>query len=325
MDESESNRGPVYVYGIVSSIVYPYDATHGTGSFYISDDGGTSSDQFEAYSVKFLGNNAWVDGNTQVAVGDIVIIYGGELTIYNSTTYETKSNSGSYLYSLNESTSETVPPTITKTDISEVSADGISGANTTVTFTNNDGWTAAVAGDGTIVTSATISGTNITYTVAANSGDARTGFITVTLSKSGRTDVTATINVSQLAGNGSSSVTVSFTGSNSGGMTNSQGAQSGSLNGVTVAITNGTTSGNEIRIYKNATITISAPEEKNIIKIEFTCTAEGTNKYGPGCFANLQGYTYSGNTGTWSGSSNSITLTASSNQVRATEIKVTYE
>lgn len=324
MDASATNRGPVYVRGIISSVVYPYDASHGTGTFYISDDGEASSDQFEAYSVKFFDNNAWVNGNSQIAVGDVVVIYGGELTIYGESTYETKSGSGSYLYSLNGTISETVP-TITKTDISGVSAEGVTGATTTVTFTNNDGWTTIVTPDGDIVTAASISGNTITYSVAQNADDARTGFITVTLSKAGRSNVFATINVSQQAGNGNTSVTVTFTGSNSGGMTTTRGEQTGKKEDVSIVVSDGLTSGEQIRIYKNASITISVPSGKSITKVEFTCTAEGDIQYGPGCFATTAGYSYSGNIGVWEGSSSSVSLTASSNQVRATAIKVTYE
>ena len=321
MDASTSNRGPVYVKGIVSSVVYPYDASHGTGTFYISDDGEASGDQFEAYSVKFLGNNAWLNGNSQIAVGDNVVIYAGELTIYNDSVYETKSNSGSYLYSLNGVTSETDPPTISKTDITDVSKDGVANATTTVTFANNDGWTANVACDGTIVTAASISGTTITYSVAANTNDARTGTITVTLSKEGRTNVVATINVSQLAGNGSSSVTVTFTAGIDKGET------SVTKNGVTVTMT---TMNNDsyYQAYKNQTMVVKAPTGKLLKSIVVTCTAENATKYGPGCFTipNESGeYTYSGYKGTWTGSLSEITFTAESNQVRATEIVVVYE
>lgn len=58
----------------------------------------------------------------------------------------------------------------------------------------------------------------------------------------------------------------------------------------------------------------------------FTCTASGTAKYGPGCFStpSAGSYSYSGTTGTWTGDAASFTLTASSNQVRATKIEVTY-
>lgn len=324
MDASSSNRGPVYIQGTVSSIQSAYSKSYGTGIFFISDDGETTSDQFEAYSVKFLGNVAWTDGNTQIAVGDQVIIYGGTLTIFNTSIYETASNSGSYLYSLNGNTAAETVPTITKTDITGVAAAGVTNATTTVSFANNSGWAVSVAGDGTVVTSASISGTTITYSVAANSGDARTGSITVTLTKNGRTNAFEVISVAQLAGNGSTTETVSFTGGSSGGMTTTAGAQSGTKNGVTVDISNGVVSGEQIRIYKNATITITAPSGKTITKVEFTTTTSSGNYSSEG-FPTENGYTRSGNTGTWVGSSGTVSLTASSYQVRATEIKVTYE
>ena len=64
--------------------------------------------------------------------------------------------------------------------------------------------------------------------------------------------------------------------------------------------------------------------ESNIISIEFTCTANGDTKYGPGCFtASVGDYTNDGGAvGTWTGSASEIVFTASSNQVRATQVVV---
>lgn len=76
----------------------------------------------------------------------------------------------------------------------------------------------------------------------------------------------------------------------------------------------------ELRVYKNQTLTITAT---GITKIEFTCTASGTTKYGPGCFADLKGYSYNATIGTWIGSADSVTFTASTNQVRITELIIT--
>ncbi len=197
----DGNTGACYIAGKISSVKYYYDASHATATYFISDDGTTTS-EFEAYSVKFLENKQWEAGNSQIAIGDEVVIYAGGLQVYQETTYETTANSDSYLYSLNGVTSETVP-SITKTDISGISADGISNATATVTFANADGWNVAVTPDGTIVTAASISGTTITYSVGANGGSARTGSITVTLTKNGRTDVSATINVAQVANSSS--------------------------------------------------------------------------------------------------------------------------
>ncbi len=98
-----------------------------------------------------------------------------------------------------------------------------------------------------------------------------------------------------------------------------------SKDGVTITIGDGALgNGTEYRIYKGQKATITS-ETGTITKIVFTCTANGTAKYGPGSFGTLEGYTFetSGKTGTWKGTANSVEFTASSNQVRATKIEVT--
>ena len=99
--------------------------------------------------------------------------------------------------------------------------------------------------------------------------------------------------------------------------------QSFTKGGVTISTEKG--SGQEqYRIYKSGTFTVSSTVG-NITKIEITCTASGTAKYGPGSFETIEGYSYSGKNGTWMGSATSVSLKASSNQVRATKIVVTVE
>lgn len=113
------------------------------------------------------------------------------------------------------------------------------------------------------------------------------------------------------------------------GWSSEAGEQSGVVDGVTIAVTKGLASAgqnpDQIRIYKGETLTISS--EANITKVVFTCTANGTAKYGPGCFAEHEGYTFEaeGKTGTWEGSAKSLTFVAETNQVRATEIVVTTD
>lgn len=105
------------------------------------------------------------------------------------------------------------------------------------------------------------------------------------------------------------------------------GEQSGTKEGVTISTTQGILgSGTQYRAYKNYTFTVSVAEG-NITKIEMTCTASGTAKYGPGNFTDATSgtYTYAGTVGTWTGSAESVTMTASLAQVRMTEIKVTYQ
>lgn len=115
-----------------------------------------------------------------------------------------------------------------------------------------------------------------------------------------------------------------------------QGSQTSGLdpdeitsNGVSVSCTsavfntvNGSSKKHEYRFYKNSTTTITS-SVGNITKVEFTCTAKGKTKYGPGGFTG-EGYTAGSDvTGTWEGNATSVTLTASANQVRATKIVVT--
>ena len=76
------------------------------------------------------------------------------------------------------------------------------------------------------------------------------------------------------------------------------------------------------RIYKNQTLTVTSTVG-NVKKVSFTCTANDDAKYGPGCFTWSTGdYTYSGPTGTWTGDAAEVVFTASSNQVRASQIVV---
>ena len=92
--------------------------------------------------------------------------------------------------------------------------------------------------------------------------------------------------------------------------------QSITKEGITIHITNGilgTTDG-QYRCYKSQTMTISSTVG-NITEVQFTCTASGQEKYGPGCFSmtNTQPgeYTWEGNIGTWTGEATQFSLVAS--------------
>ena len=97
--------------------------------------------------------------------------------------------------------------------------------------------------------------------------------------------------------------------------------------GVTMTVSSGRlgTYNNEVhyRIYKNQTLTLTSTAG-NIVKVEFTCTANDDAQYGPGCFtASAGAYNYSGPVGTWTGSDSEVVFTATANQVRATQVVVT--
>ena len=97
--------------------------------------------------------------------------------------------------------------------------------------------------------------------------------------------------------------------------------------GVTMTVSSGIlgtyNNENHYRVYKNQTLTLTSTAG-NIVKVEFTCTANDDVKYGPGCFTASTGdYNYSGPVGTWTGSASEVVFTATTNQVRATQVVVT--
>ena len=87
----QSSSG-VYVKGKISRIDdgnnFASSGTYGNATFYISDDGGTTSEQFYCYRVLYLGNKKWTSKDPDVKVGDDVIIYG-HVVNYKGNTPET--------------------------------------------------------------------------------------------------------------------------------------------------------------------------------------------------------------------------------------------
>ncbi len=99
--------GDVYVKGKISRIAdkgtFTEGGTYGNASFYISEDG-KQSGEFYCFRVLYLGNKKFEAGNTDIKVGDEVIIYG-QLMNYRGNTPETVAGKA-YLYSLNGKTED---------------------------------------------------------------------------------------------------------------------------------------------------------------------------------------------------------------------------
>ena len=93
----------VYVKGKISSVKYTYSAQYGTATYNISADG-KEEDVFTVYGSYFFDNKPWEEGQTQVKVGDDVIVCGKAI-YYKGTTPEF-SNKKNWLVSLNGKTSE---------------------------------------------------------------------------------------------------------------------------------------------------------------------------------------------------------------------------
>lgn len=88
-----------YIKGKIQSIKYPFDAEHGTATVNIADD--ANSTTFLVYSVRYFGGEKWKEGDTQLNIGDEIVV-SANLTNYLGTTPETKNAT---LISINGKTS----------------------------------------------------------------------------------------------------------------------------------------------------------------------------------------------------------------------------
>jgi len=102
MEKDVTSTQDYYIKGKISSVKFFFSAQYGTATFNLSADGTTDGTQFTCYSVYYLENKSWIDGYTQIALGDEVIICG-KLVNYLGTTPETASKNA-YIYSLNGKT-----------------------------------------------------------------------------------------------------------------------------------------------------------------------------------------------------------------------------
>ena len=167
------------------------------------------------------------------------------------------------------------------------------------------------------------------------------GTVTATYASGKESDVTAsaTFEGYDMSTAGEQTVTVSYT---EGGITQTAnytlnvvrlnvvtftpgtdvGGTSVTKSGVTAAMSK-MDNNSYYQIYASESGTFTS--EVNILKIEFTCTDPGTDKYGPGnTSANVGNYSYSNYDGTWTGSAKSVTL-SSTKQVRMTSLTITTE
>lgn len=97
------------------------------------------------------------------------------------------------------------------------------------------------------------------------------------------------------------------------------------VKGIKIEISTGLVNVANIRVYKGQTLKLTS----NIglmTKVVFTCIASGDAKYGPGCFTGTNYTAGEEQTGTWelAAGASSLTLTASKQQVRITQMEISY-
>ena len=375
LEGGAKTENDVYIAGKIASVKYTFSADYGTATFDISDDGTTSVTTFTCYSVYYLDNRAWVEGDTQIAVGDDVIICG-KLVNYKdksgNLTPETASKEA-YIYSLNGETNggEVYVPVNVKSfkqtvDGFTASWGAYEGATGYVWMIFDE--TQLVAEEEpTKVARRLVPGlrdgeeeegdepephgygyTEDTSVAISFGYTDEEGYFLLENFEVGMTYYILVIALGEEDGEGyyedlsegyasfvardmsqsGDETTVTFTKDQlAAAAANGAKVEMDSAISFTNSTDYGSNTVTELRIYKGKTLTISAAGA-TITKIEFTCTANGTTKQGPGCWGAgaPEGYTFEsdGKNGTWVGSESSVAFTATDNQVRIEELTVTY-
>ena len=98
LNQKESTNS-VFIKGKVVAITEEFTTNFGNGTFTISDDGTSANGVFTCFRVLYLGNKKFASGDTQIKVGDDVVVYG-RVVNYKGNTPETVQNTA-FLYSLN--------------------------------------------------------------------------------------------------------------------------------------------------------------------------------------------------------------------------------
>lgn len=309
-----------YVKGKVSKITEQFGAQYGNGTFVLVDDGFTA--EFTAYRILYFGGEKWVEGDATVAVGDELVAVG-KIVNYNEKTPEI--TQGGHLYSLNGQTS------IAQSDVFGVENANInvaaSATSAEIKVKGNVAWTVGRAPE------------NATVTPTSGEG---AGTITVTFAANESTEnaVTYSVLLTTQANVSNQQITVTITQSKAGAAGTGEalwdqaklaaapaGGQENKMDDVISFFNSSSYSGSvtELRIYKGQTLTVKAAAGYVIEDIELACTVAGADKYGPGCFKAIDGYSFNDKQGRWAGSASEVVLTAESNQVRIIELKVHYK
>ncbi|MBQ9548685.1 MAG: BACON domain-containing protein [Bacteroidales bacterium] len=325
----------VAIQGIVSKITNPFSEEHGTSTFYISEKGTSNETEFQCYGAYFLDNANWKDGNTQIKVGDEVIVFG-KVDIYTNnygSTPET-ADKQAYIYSLNGKTGAEAPAPFIRASEFKQTETGVSVKWVVKNVKDESGLTftsSLYAGE--------VDPSKLVTSWNGGEKDAESGLYAsakeIELAPKTKYYLVVSFNLDAVT---YSSEPVSLTASAPGEIAvtmEKEALAAAPAGGATVNMddvisfvneSSYTGTVTELRIYKNKKFTVSAKTGYKITGITFICTASGDKQYGPGSFGTgaPEGYSVDGTQGEWIGSADKVEFTAASNQVRAEKLTVTY-
>ena len=102
LGEGVESENDIYIEGVVSRIAEAFSTEYGNASFYLADKNGGSG-EFYVFRALYLGNRKWGANDTQIQVGDNVIVCG-KVIYYkgrDGLVPETQQNKA-YLFKLND-------------------------------------------------------------------------------------------------------------------------------------------------------------------------------------------------------------------------------
>lgn len=307
----------VYVKGKVSKVTYAFDQEHGTGTFDITEDGSTNKTAFTCYSVYYLGNQPWIEGYSNVAVGNEVVVCGNVLYYESSAVYETASKKA-WLVSLNGKTkAEDVLYVADKEKSVAASATEVE-----IDVLGTVAWTASVSEGATVTPASGTGAGKVKVSFPANEDPANGKEYTLTVSTTANVATKSfevKIKQAKAPASGQSVVEFDFQGAYENGteMTTVE------KDGVKLVFDKGSnknapkyyTTGTAVRLYGGNTMTVSGG---TIAEIELTFSSgEGENAIlvDSGTWASPK----------WSGSASSVkfTVDGSSGHRRIAKVSVT--
>jgi RPA family protein len=211
--EYQKTENDVYIKGKISNIpskgTYTESGTYGNGSFYLVDtEDGTG--EFYVFRALYLGNVKYTVGQTDIKVGDEVVVCG-KIMNYQGKTPETVSGEA-YLYSLNGSTESVIVPAfgVANTSISVPA----SATSAVISITGNSPWT--ILGDGLQFSATEGEGaSDVTVYFPANESEEQENVYTLYVSTSAQVEsprITVVITQAKKAAAGSVNVYTKVTG-----------------------------------------------------------------------------------------------------------------
>lgn len=306
-----------YVKGIISRIV-SVDPSFGNATFYLSDDGSTTLDEFYVFRALSFNGEKFVSED-QIKVGDEVVVKGKLINYYGNTP---EMNQGGQLVSVNGG-QEVVSYLNVDCSVEEVSYES---GSFEITVSSNVSWTVSTDVDFVILSPASGEGNGVvTVEYAANEDVNRSGERTVEIVfKSGDT-LEKTVTFTQLAQGSTPFTLVEWKSSD---WTTAGNDITLKKDGYTITVkkNNGSTApaireNNSIRAYAKATVEVSCETEMSAVEIILATGDGALTRYGEvtsDC-GTVAAQSAEDTKVKWSGSSNKVVFTVGEKAIYGTD------